>query len=218
MERLKLEALPREKVNKSGRKQLRKKGFLPAVVYGRGKSPRLITLESVELKRTLSTAAGSNVLIDMEIKEGGEEASETVMLKELQRHPIQRDLYLHADLIRISLQDKLTVDIPLNFIGEPEGVKEGGTLQIQMREVSVRCLPGNIPEHIDVPVENLNIGDVINVGELEIPPDVEILNEPSEDIASVLSPTVEAEPSEEELEEAGEGEEPEVIGAEEEEE
>ena len=137
----------------------------------------------------------------MEIKEDDEKATrETVMLKELQRHPIQRDFYLHADLIRISLQDKLEADVPLNFEGEPMGVKEGGTFQIQIRELSVRCMPQDIPEQINVPVEHLKIGDVITVAELEVPSEIEILNEPEEDVASVLSPTIEEKPEEEEEE------------------
>jgi len=211
MERLKLKAFAREKTTKGGRKKIRKKGYLPAVVYGRGGEPRIVTLESVELKRTLSTPAGSNVLIDMEINEGDEKTTkETVMLKELQRHPIQRDFYIHADLIRISLQDKVDVDVPLNFEGEPLGVKEGGTFQIQIRELSVRCLPQDIPEQINVPVEHLKIGDLITVDELDVPSEVEILNDPSEDVASVLTPTIEKEPEEEaeevEMQPAGEEE------------
>lgn len=203
MENFKIEAFPREKGNKGSRKKLRNKGMLPAIVYGRGLEPRAVTLDSMALKRALSTAAGSNVLLDLEI--AGEDGSslETVMVKELQIHPLQRDFFLHADLIRISLDDQLEVEVPLSLTGEPIGVSdEGGVLQIQIREVTVRCLPADIPEHMEISVEDLKIGDVLTIADLQPPHGVEILADPDEAIASVLVPHVEEEEvEEEELEE-----------------
>lgn len=177
--------------------------MLPAVVYGRGLEPRVVTLDSMALKRALSTAAGSNVLLDLEIAGDDSSSRETVMVKELQRHPLQRDFFLHADLIRISLDDQLEVEVPLNLTGEPIGVRdEGGVLQIQIREVTVRCLPADIPEYIEISVEDLKIGDVLTVADLQPPRGVEILADPAEAIASVLVPHVEEEEvEEEELEE-----------------
>ena len=107
MENIKIEAFLREKGNKGSKKRLRNKGMLPAVVYGRGLEPRTIVLDSAILKRALGTAAGTNVLLDLEIKGDDGTSLETVMVKELQRHPLKWDFYLHADLIRISLEDKL---------------------------------------------------------------------------------------------------------------
>ncbi|MGI5876384.1 MAG: 50S ribosomal protein L25 [Dethiobacteria bacterium] len=208
MERFKIEAIPRELGTKGELKESRAKGLVPAVVYGRGETI-LISLGSQDIKRALSTAAGLNVLLDLEIKGGNGTSAETVMIKALQKHPIKQDTFIHVDLIRISLKDKLEINVPLNFIGEPAGAKEGGILQIQLREISIRCLPGDIPEHIDVPVDGLNIGDVITVADLTLPEDVEILNEPTEDIASVLAPHVEEEEEEvegEEIEPGVEGE------------
>ncbi len=203
MENFKIEAFPREKGSKGSKKRLRNKGMLPAVVYGRGLEPRVVTLDSMALKRALSTAAGSNVLLDLEIAGDDSSSRETVMVKELQRHPLQRDFFLHADLIRISLDDQLEVEVPLNLTGEPIGVRdEGGVLQIQIREVTVRCLPADIPEYIEISVEDLKIGDVLTVADLQPPRGVEILADPAEAIASVLVPHVEEEEvEEEELEE-----------------
>lgn len=178
--------------------------MLPAIVYGRGLEPRAVTLNSMALKRALGTSAGTNVLLDLEIAGDDGSSSETVMVKELQRHPLQRDFFLHADLIRISLEDQLEVDVPLSLTGEPVGVsEEEGVLQIQIREVTVRCLPTDIPEYIEISVEHLNIGDVLTVGDLQPPRGVEILAEPAEAIASVLVPHVEEEVEEEELDEEG---------------
>ncbi|NMB35386.1 MAG: 50S ribosomal protein L25 [Firmicutes bacterium] len=214
MENFKIEAYPRKKGNKGSRKKLRNEGMLPAIVYGRNIEPRAVTLNSIDLKKALSTTAGTNVLLDLEIAGDDGSSLETVMVKELQTHPLQRDFYLHADLIRISLEDKLEVEVPLSLAGEPVGVSEDeGVLQIQIREVTVRCLPTDIPEYIEVSVEHLGIGDVLTVGELQPPHGVEILAEPAEAIASVLIPQVEEEVVEEEeeldeeLAEAEEGEE-----------
>ncbi|RJX24748.1 MAG: 50S ribosomal protein L25 [Dethiobacter sp.] len=186
MERFKIEALPREKRSKGNSRQLRSKGMIPAVVYGRGVVPRMIILEGMTLKKALT--AGSNVLLDLQIKGDNGTSTETVMVKELQKHPLQRDFLLHADLIRISLKEKLEVAVPLNFTGEPGGIKEGGVFQVQLREVSVRCLPTDIPEYIDVPIENLGIGDALTVADLKLPKGMEMLEDENEYIASVLAP------------------------------
>lgn len=175
--------------------------MLPAVVYGRGLEPRTIILDSTDLKRALGTSAGTNVLLDLEIKGDDGTSIETVMVKELQIHPLQWDFYLHADLIRISMEDKLEVEVPLSLIGEPAGIQEGGVLQIQLREVLVSCLPTDIPEFIEITVDSMEIGDVLTVSDLPVPAGVEILADPAETIASVIVPQVEEEEEEEELEE-----------------
>jgi large subunit ribosomal protein L25 len=204
MENIKLEAVPRERGNKGSKKRMRNKGLLPAVVYGRGIEPRTIVLDSTDLKRALGTAAGTNVLLDLEIKGDDGTSVETVMVKELQIHPLQWDFYLHADLIRISMEDKLEVEVPLSLIGEPAGIQEGGVLQIQLREVLVSCLPTDIPEFIEITVDSMEIGDVLTVSDLPTPEGVEILADPAETIASVIVPQVEEEEEEEEELEEGE--------------
>lgn len=181
---------------------MRTAGTVPAVVYGLGTESLMISLDSKSLKKSLSTAAGSNVLLDLVI--GGENGGtkETVMVKEVQRDPLQKDFILHADLIRISMTDKLDVQVPLNYIGEAAGVKEGGVFQVQKREVGIRCMPGDIPQFIDVTIEDLGIGDVLTVADLKLPQEIEILEDPLENLASVLAPhEEEIAPEEEEAEE-----------------
>ncbi len=198
-------AFPRETGGKGLNRQMRLKGMIPGVIYGRGRTPRHISLESAALKKALATAGGMNVLLDLEVKgaEGGS-AVETVMVKELQRHPLQQDFYLHADLLRISLDQKLEVKVPLSFSGEPAGVKDGGIFQAQFREVGVRCLPAQIPDFIKVPVEGLEIGQAVNIKDLKLPEGVEILEDPEQTVSSVLAPQAEA--VEEEEAEAAEAE------------
>jgi large subunit ribosomal protein L25 len=201
MERFIIEALPRKSGSKGSRNQMRAAGMVPAVVYGRGTEPLTISLDSRSLKKSLNTAAGSNVLLDLVI--GGENGGtkETVMIKEVQRDPLQKDFILHADLIRISMTDKIEVQVPLNFTGEAAGVKEGGIFQVQKREIGIRCMPGDIPQVIDVPIEDLGIGDVLTVADLKLPQGIEILEDPVENLASILVPHEEMIPEEAEAEE-----------------
>ena len=208
MDRVKLEALPRERGSKGELRKMREEGYVPVIVYGRSINPSMICVDSIELNRALNTPAGANVLLDLDIKGSDGANTETVMIRDLQRHPIKKDLLLHADMIRISMKDKLEVSVPLHFYGEPEGTKDGGVLQIQLREVTILCLPADIPEYIDVPVENMGVGDVLTVGDLSLPSEIEMLEDPTEAIASVLIPEEEPEEAEEvEGEEAEEGEE-----------
>lgn len=204
MERITLEALPRETSSKGDNKQLRRKGLIPAVLYGRGIKPQKIVLNGSTFKKALGK--GGNVIIDLKIKGENGSSQETVIVKELQRHPVQQDFILHADLMRISMKEKLEVKVPLNFTGESRGVKEGGIFQVQLREVSVRCLPTDIPEYIDVPVDDLNIGEVITVADLKLPEGVEMLEEENEILATILVPEAEKIEDEEAAEEDGQEE------------
>ncbi len=206
MDRVKLEALPRERGSRGELRKLREGGYVPVIVYGRGSDPSLVAVDSIELHRALSTPAGANVLLDLDIKGSDGSNTETVMIRDLQRHPIKKEMLLHADMIRISMKDKLEVNVPLHFYGEPAGAKDGGVLQIQLREVSILCLPADIPEYIDVPVSEMGVGDVLTVGDLSLSAEIEMLEDPAEAIASLLIP--EEEPEEvEEVEELEEGEE-----------
>ncbi len=208
MERLELIAVKREKSSKGERKDLRKRGHIPAVVYGRNVDNTLLTVNWKELMQALSTSAGSNVLIDLIIKDNGDQRKETVMVREIQKHPI-KDFYLHVDFIGISLLDKIQVNVPIYFAGEPEGVKEGGVISIQLREVLVESLPTAIPEQIEVDISGLNIGDSLNTGDLILPQGAELMDDPEETIVTVVMPTSFEEPAEEDIdEELEEGEEP----------
>ena len=204
MERLELTAETREVSSKGQIKEMRKRDYVPAVVYGKKVDNTLLSVNRKELIQALNTSAGANVLIDLKI-EGGKKRKETVMVKELQRDPV-KDIFLHVDFIGISLEDKLQVKVPISFNGEPVGVKEGGVPSIQLREVIVETLPTDIPEFLEVDISPLNIGDSLNVSDLQIPKGAQVVGDPDETIISVLAPTIEEEPTEDEdlLEEGAE--------------
>jgi large subunit ribosomal protein L25 len=190
---------------------MRQEDKVPAVVYGRGKDTQALVVDGKQLRQVLA-AGGSNVLIELQIKGKGDKIrQETVMFKDIERHLIQKDKVMHVDFIRISMTDQIEVAVQLTFTGEPEGVKQGGILQVILREVAVKCLPTDIPETIEVDLSNLNIGESITAGSLSLPPDVELITAPEELLAQVLAPEMEEEPAaeagEEKVETAGGAEE-----------
>ena len=206
-----LNADPRERTGSNKARVIRKvDGMVPAIVYGDEK-------ETINLKLKLNelTKAAENELFYTQvllIKTGDEE--EKVVLKELQKDPA-KGKFLHADFQRVSRKTKLKVVIPVNFINEDEciGVREdGGVVAKAIREIEIMCLAGNIPESIDVDIENLNLGESIRLTEISLPEGSEIpglTDETDQMVVSVNAPkAVEEDPIEEELEdgETSEGE------------
>ena len=201
----------RERTGSNKARVIRKiDGMVPAIVYGDEK-------ETINLKLKLNelTKAAENELFYTQvllIKTGDEE--EKVVLKELQKDPA-KGKFLHADFQRVSRKTKLKVVIPVNFINEDEciGVREdGGVVAKAIREIEIMCLAGNIPESIDVDIENLNLGESIRLTEISLPEGSEIpglTEETDQMVVSVNAPkAVEEDPIEEELEdgETSEGE------------
>ena len=206
-----LNADPRERTGSNKARVIRKvDGMVPAIVYGDEK-------ETINLKLKLNelTKAAENELFYTQvllIKTGDEE--EKVVLKELQKDPA-KGKFLHADFQRVSRKTKLKVVIPVNFINEDEciGVREdGGVVAKAIREIEIMCLAGNIPESIDVDIENLNLGESIRLTEISLPEGSEIpglTEETDQMVVSVNAPkAVEEDAIEEELEdgETSEGE------------
>ena len=207
-----LNADPRERTGSNKARVIRKiDGMVPAIVYGDEK-------ETINLKLKLNelTKAAENELFYTQvllIKTG--ENEEKVVLKELQKDPA-KGKFLHADFQRVSRKTKLKVVIPVNFLNEDEckGVKEeGGVVAKAIREIEIMCLAGNIPESIDVDIENLNLGESLRLTEISLPEGSEIpglTEETDQMVVSVNAPkAVEEDPIEEQLEdgEIPEGEE-----------
>jgi len=212
VERTVLEAEMRPLQTKGALNRARQEDRIPAVLYGRGKKNLSLMVEARSLRQLLASGGG-NALIDLQIKNAGKKPiRETVMIKEIQRHVIQKDKLLHVDFIRISMTDRIEVNVQLNYIGEPPGVKEGGVLQILNREVVVKCLPADIPESIAVDLSGLAIGDSVLADSIQLPEGIELITAPDEPLAQVLAPSVAEEPeaAEEakEIEEAPEKTEP----------
>jgi large subunit ribosomal protein L25 len=188
---------------------LRREGKIPATVYGGGGDAVAITAELSDLAAIIRSDSGANTLFTLDIE--GEQSR--VIFQDRQIDPVLGKL-LHADLRRLSKGEKIELTIPVHLIGTPKGVSDGGVLEQLMREINVKCLPSNIPDSIDVDVENLEMNESISIENIEVDEGVEILDSPESVIASVVFVREEVE----EVEEVEEGLEPGIVGEEEEDE
>lgn len=188
MERTQLDASPRE-LGKSKTNGLRLAGKIPAILYGRDRKPVTIAVDGKLVRQVLSTKAGLNILIDLDV--GGKEK---VMARvcDYQASPLTRE-FTHIDFQVVDLKRKIEVEVPLHFEGKAPGVKEGGVMDIQRRSLQVRCLPTAIPEFITVDIGGLNIGDNIHMNDLKLPEGVECPHDQNFVIVAVVPPAKEEE-------------------------
>jgi len=200
-----LKADVREERGKGPARRLRASGKVPGTLYGRGIDAVAVTVDARELDHTLSTDAGANVLIDLKI--GSD--NHLTLARSLDRHPI-RGTILHVDFLKIARDVAITVDVPVHFEGEAKGVKEGGVLEHHLWQLHIECLPGNVPERINIDVSNMDIGSIVRVADLTIPEGVTILTNEEEIVVTCVVPQVlqvEEEVPAEEAAEVAEGEE-----------
>ena len=202
-----LKAQSRKETGKGVARSLRRQSQIPAVFYGREVEPVPLALDVREVERLISSAAGENVLIDLKIDNDGSAQSHRAMIKEIQVDPVKQTI-LHVDFYAISMDKKISLEVPITLIGDAAGVSEGGILQQVGRTIEVSCLPDQIPDAVEVDVSNLDIGDSLHVSDLQVPGGIEILAEERLTIATVVPPVKEEEiePEMPELEEE-EGEE-----------
>jgi large subunit ribosomal protein L25 len=170
-------------------RKLRAAGRMPAVVYGRGKPARPVTLDPEALAGILrASQSGINTLIDLRL-DGGESV---VLVREIQRDPVSGS-WIHADLFEVDLQQTIQVRVPLHFVGRPIGVENGGILDHPMRELEVECLPRAIPDSIEVDVSALDVGDSLHVRDLTLPAGAKVISDADLAVASVVLPKAEEE-------------------------
>ena len=185
MQQARLDAQVRDDVGKGVARSLRRAGKVPAVLYGRKRGAVSLQIDDRTFQ-TLLRNYGSNVLITLVL---GNDDEQTVVIKDLQRHPVKRNV-LHADFQRISLDEKITTQVSIETVGIPVGVRDGGVLTVNRRQVSVNCLPLDTPEFLRINVEDLSIGDSFRVSDIEIDDTIEILENEITQIAAVIEPKV----------------------------
>lgn len=166
-------------------RRMRASGRVPAILYGRGLPPVSLAVEARDLRQTLATDAGVNVLIDLQFD--GE--THLTLARAIERHPVRGEI-LHVDFLKIARDVVITVDVPVHFEGESHGVKEGGVLEHHLWQLHLTCLPADVPERITVDVAHLGIGDSVRVREVASPEGVTILTSEDEVIVSCVVPQV----------------------------
>jgi len=230
MDTIKLSVYERDETGNGPARRLRAQGRIPAVTYSKGKAATAISINQDELKAAM--AHGQNVVLELDFakedKRGGKSAGSAkgkgkearyAVVKQLQFHPLKRQV-LHVDLHEVDLAQEIEAPVSIQAVGTPAGVVDGGIMDWERREVTVRALPGDMPGTLEVDVSELLIGQHLSVAALSAPEGVAILDEPEAILVALVAPKVEQEPveEEEELEEGEEfeegEEEPEVIGEE----
>ena len=204
-----LKAEKRKEAGKGYAKSLRRSGKIPGVLYGKDEGATPLTIDEKHLLNLLNSIHGDTALITLQL--GNEKRTDRkVIFKEMQRDPVKGDL-LHIDLHHISLTENIHVEIPVTLTGSPVGVRtKGGIVQHILHKLEVECLPTEIPEHIELNIENLDVGDSIHVENITLEKG-RMVTDLQRTIVTVVPPTVikEVVPAEEVEEE--EVEEPEVI-------
>ncbi len=194
-----LTAQPRTEFGNGPTRRLRREGLVPGIVYQDGGPSLALTLPGHDLKRTLSE--GRTAVIDLVV---GDATAQPVLVKDWQLHPVRGDV-MHVDFQQVDLTQEIEAPVPVSLVGNSVGVRDGGVMDQPLREVLVSALPDDLPDHIEVDVSELSIGDSLTVADLVAPAGVTITGEPETVVASVVAPTVEVETTDDEGE-AAEGE------------
>jgi large subunit ribosomal protein L25 len=189
---VKLKAEPRTVTGRSAARRLKARGIVPAVVYGGKEKSQPLQVSARDINAMLSHASGENILVELEI--AGQKATKTALLQEVQHSPVGGDI-LHVDFHAISMDEKITADVPLEPLGIATGVKNaGGLLDQNIRSLTIECFPKDLPDKVTVDVSALNIGDSIHVRDIKLPEGVVAKVPPDLTAFSVAAPVAEEEP------------------------
>ena len=200
-EQAKLKATARTATGKGVARRLRGKEMLPAVVYGHKTAAIPLAIELKNLQDLLGAGKSERKLFLLSIEGNGELAEKTVMIKEIQIDPVERH-FLHVDFFEVAMDEEVTLSIPIRLTGTPAGVLVGGVLQQVKRELSIRCLPSQIPDSLEADVSALAIGDSVHLKDMQLPPGIKFFDDLDTTIATVLAPTIEKEVAKEAAPEA----------------
>lgn len=193
----------REKIGKANRR-LAAEHKIPAVLYGPGRDPMPISLDRHDFELFISHHAAGATLVDLQIE--GEKKAVAAMIRDVQ-HSAVKGTVLHVDFLEVSMNKPVHAQVVLHLVNDPEGVKAGGILTVNMHEINIEAKPRELPETIDVDVSFMQMGDTLHISDITVPANVTLLDDPDAIVASVQAPRVEVE---ELLPE--EGAEPELIG------
>lgn len=186
MKTIELNVEKRSTTGKGAARQLRAQGKIPAVVYGAGRETVPIVVDTRSLSDAFRGGAGENAIFLLKLQ--GSDQSRHAMIKEFQRDPLTRRA-MHLDFVRVLMDTKIRVSVPVEVVGIARGVKtDGGILDFVTREIEIECLPGNIPEHLPVEVSDLGIGDALRVSEVVAPEGVTVVDDPEKVVLHIAHP------------------------------
>lgn len=183
-----LAAQTRAGQGKGAARSLRRQGQIPAVVYGKGRDPESLALDAVALERLLAKVRAATTLVDITV-----ETREPfkALIREIQRNPVRPSDIIHVDLYQVRADEKVSVEVPLKFVGTADGVRNsGGLFEILLHDLEILVLPANIPDHLDVEITTLGLGQSLHVSDLRLG-DIEILTDSTVTVCAVVAPKAE---------------------------
>ena len=192
MKSVPLKSYPRTQVRRGEVKKLRGSGRVPAIIYGRQAKPQNLEVSAKEFEDLIHHSVSENLLVDLSV-ENDARARRLALVQEIQHHPLDGKV-LHVDFHEVAENEKVTVQVPVETVGEAAGVKNsGGVREHILFKLKVRSLPKDLPEQIVVDVSHLELGKAVHIGEIKLPDGVEILGDKHIPVISVAMPRTEEE-------------------------
>jgi large subunit ribosomal protein L25 len=203
-ERVRLEVREREKLGSRESRRLRRQGFIPGVLYGRGKKAHAFVVSERDLRAALSGSHGLHAILDVALD--GQTTAHASVLKEYQQDPL-RGYITHIDLHEVPLDKPIHVQVAVELVGDSPGLKEGGVLSQLVREVNVEALPLEVPDSLRLDITGTEIGATLRVADLQVPGGAQVLDDPENVLVTISAPRLAAELEALEAELAAEAEE-----------
>lgn len=192
MKSVPLKAFPRALARRAGAKKLREGGRIPAIIYGRQAKPQNLEIDAKEMEDLIHHSISENLLVDLSVKDDSR-PQRLALVQEVQHHALNGKV-LHVDFHEIAENEKVTVMVPVDTVGEAVGVKtDGGVLEHVLFRIKARGLAKDLPEHLIVDVSHLKIGEAIHLGEIKAPPGVELVGDKQIPVIAVAAPRTEEE-------------------------
>lgn len=187
-----LTAKIRTQAGRAGARAVRRTGHIPGVIYGRNTQPLNLEINAHDFEKLVHHSVSENMLVDLTL-EGDSRPRRLALVREVQHHPLTGQV-LHVDLHEVAEDERVTVFVPVETVGEAIGVKTGGgVLEHLVFKLKVRALPKDLPEVITLDVSHLNVGQAIHIGDITPPPGTEVLGDKSIAVVAVAAPRAEEE-------------------------
>jgi large subunit ribosomal protein L25 len=187
-----LQASTRRVTGKGAARTLRREGKVPGVIYGHGRTPEAVTVDTTALNKMLVGISAGTTIVDVVIDD---RAPVKALIREIQRDSLRPGQIFHLDLYEIQAHEEITLEVPVHLVGIPDGVRNfGGVLDHSLREIEIEVLPADIPEHVELDVTTLTIGHSLFVRDITIPK-ARILNDPDTPVCTVVAPRTEEAPA-----------------------
>ncbi len=191
MKQVSMNAAVRTETGKGAARKLRRAEQIPGILYGQGEKPVPLSVNRHEFQRMLFVSAGERVMFTLNLTGDGDGGKRLALLKELQRHPVN-DQIRHIDFYEVAMDRTVQVEVPIVPVGEAKGVKiSKGIMELIQREVTIECLPLEIPDEIEVDITDLDVGDALHVGDIKAKEGIRFVDDPGTTLITIGAAAIE---------------------------